>query len=209
MKPLQSRSADSHVREVTHAGECAPVRPAGSSVQTDQFRQRDAWQHIEGPAHANLRTWLSALRMLCLAALALAVGARAQAQSQPLASVRYATNFSSVTYFEPPHEQQVKMRLSGAEAAPLPNALYDLKKMKVEQFNTEGKLAAVVKAPQCTYALLDHVASSPGHLEIMSGNGKLQTEGDGFLLKESEQSLVISNHVRSVISTGITNLFSL
>ena len=129
-----------------------------------------------------------------LAFLLAAPGARAQVL--PLGN---ATNFSTVTYFEPPHEQQVKMRLSGAEASPLPGTLFDLKKMKVEKFGSDGKPEAVVLAPQCVYAPLDGVASSPGHLELKSGDGKIRTEGDGFLWQQNEQSLVISNHVRTVI----------
>jgi hypothetical protein len=140
--------------------------------------------------------------------LLLAANARAQ-PLPPVDSVGYATNFSSVTYFEPPHEQAVKARLSGAEAMPLPGALFDLKKMKVEQFSADGKLEAEVWAPQCTYAILDHVASSAGHMELKSGDGKFRVEGDGFLWREGESSLVISNHVRTVIKMGITNLTTL
>jgi hypothetical protein len=125
-----------------------------------------------------------------------AAGAQAQSESLPLG---YATNFSSVAYFEPPHEQQVKMRLSGTEASPLPDSLFDLKKMKVEIFSSDGKLAAVMQAPQCTYAPLDSVASSAGHMELKSGDGKFRVEGDGFLLQQNEHTLVISNHVRTVI----------
>jgi hypothetical protein len=143
--------------------------------------------------------------VLAAAVFLLAAGARAQT----VPTVGYATNFSSVTYFEPPHEQQIKAKLSGAEASPLPGALFDLKEMKVEEFNLAGELQAEVRAPQCTYAILDHVASSPGHLELKSGNGKFHVEGDGFLWRESESSLTISNHVRTVIQIGITNFTAL
>jgi len=126
-----------------------------------------------------------------------ATGARAQ--SMPLDSLGAATNFSSVTYFEPPHEQQVYTRLSSAEAASLPGTMFDLKKMKVEVFNTEGTNVLVVEAPQCIYAPLDEVASSAGHLALKSGDGKFHTEGDGFLWSQTNSVLVISNHVRTVI----------
>ena len=122
----------------------------------------------------------------------LLLAAEAPAQSVP--SVGYVTNFSSVTYFEPPHEQQVKARLSCAEALPLPGALFDLKKMRVEEFNADGKLQAEVRAPQCTYAMLDHVANSAGHMELKSGDGKFHVEGDGFSWRESESSL---GHLKS------------
>jgi hypothetical protein len=137
------------------------------------------------------------------AAVFFLAAAGARAQPLPLEALGAATNFSSVTYFEPPHEQQVKARLSSAEASPLPGAVFDLKQMKVENFNAAGKLEVEVQAPQCTYAMLDHVASSPGHLEVKSGDGKYRDEGDGFLWQENEQTLVISNHVHTVIKTEI------
>ena len=119
-----------------------------------------------------------------------------QVQSVP---VGRATDFTSDAYFEAPHEQQVKVRLSGAEAAPLPGGLLDVKKLKVETFNTAGKSELVVRAPQCTYAPLDGVANSAGHLELQSGDGKFRVEGDGFLWRQNESSLTISNRVRTVI----------
>jgi len=131
-------------------------------------------------------------------ALALANSARAQADALPLG---YATNFTSVTYCKPPNDQQVEVRLSGSEAAPLPGTLFNLKRMTVEKFNTEGKLEAVAAAPECVYAPLDGIASSSGHLMLKSGDGKFRTEGDGFLWLQNEQSLSLSNHVHTVIET--------
>lgn len=129
----------------------------------------------------------------------------AGARAQSLPPVGYATNFSSVTYFEPPHEQKVAYRLSGAEAMPLPDAKLDLKKMRVEKFNADGKLEAIVEAPQCIYTL-DGVASSAGRMQLKTGDGKFRLEGDGFMWQQSDRSLNISNHVHTVIKIGITNL---
>jgi len=115
----------------------------------------------------------------------------------------HATDFTSESYFEPPHEQQVKMRLSGAEASPLPGGLLEVKQLRVETFNTSGKSEAVVRAPLCTYAPLDGVASSAGHLELQTGDGKLHVEGDGFLWRQNESVLTISNHVVTTIAADI------
>jgi hypothetical protein len=130
-----------------------------------------------------------------------AAPARAQLESLPMlgATNGYATNITSVVYFEPPHEQQVKMRMSGAEALPLPGALFDLKAMRVEKFSADGKLEAVVEAPRCVFAPLDSAASSAGRLALRSGDGKFRVEGEGFLWLQNDQFLVISNHVRTVI----------
>jgi hypothetical protein len=114
-----------------------------------------------------------------------------------------ATDFTQETYFEPPDDQKIKMRLSGASAAPLPGTMQDVKELKLELFNTNGNSTVTVKAPQCTYAPLDGVASSAGHLEVTTSGGKFRTEGDGFLWRQSEQSLSISNHVVTTIATEL------
>jgi hypothetical protein len=118
----------------------------------------------------------------------------------------HATDFTSNTYYEPPHEQQVKMRLSGAEASPLPGGLLDVKQLRIEVFEPDGKLQAIVRAPQCTYAPMDGLASSAGHLVMETSDGKMRTEGDGFLWRQSDNSLTISNNVYTAIKTGIWKL---
>jgi len=109
---------------------------------------------------------------------------------------------SSVNYFEPPFDQQVKMRLTGAEMVQLTNALFDVKQLTVRQFNTAGKLEALVEAPQCIYAPLDNVASSAGPLDVKLDGDRIHIQGVGFLWRQKEQSLVISNQVHTVIKMG-------
>jgi len=128
---------------------------------------------------------------LLLAALALLFAVIGSDRAQQL-PVGHATDFTSNQYFEPPHEQQVKMKLSGAEALPLPGGL-------LETFGVDGKTELVVRAPQCTYAPLDGVANSAGHLELESGDGKFHVEGEGFLWRQNTAALTISNRVHTVI----------
>jgi hypothetical protein len=116
------------------------------------------------------------------------------------------TNLSSVVYFDPPHEQQVKLRLTGAEMTTLPGTLYEVKKLKIEQFGTNGVLEAVAEAPECTYAPLDGIASSPGHLEMSLGNGKIHVQGEGFSWQQNDSSMVISNQQHTVIKMGAWKL---
>ncbi|HEY5041260.1 MAG TPA: hypothetical protein VIK53_04600 [Verrucomicrobiae bacterium] len=142
---------------------------------------------------------------LALAAVIfLIVAASNRAQTPPIGQT---TEFTSDTYFEPPNEQQVKMRLSGASASPLPGGLLDVKNLKVEVFNTNGVQQLQALAPQCTYAPLNGVASSSGHLEFHSDDGKFRTEGDGFLLRQTNGSfsLTISNNVHSVMEIPTDN----
>lgn len=117
----------------------------------------------------------------------------------------HATEFSSNSYFDPPHERQVKMKLSGAEASPLPGGRLDIRQLQVETFDVAGKPEVIIRAPQCTYSPLERkpCASSPGHLELQTADGKMRTEGDGFLWQQADNSLTISNNVHTVIKAGI------
>jgi hypothetical protein len=130
------------------------------------------------------------------AAVFFLAGAGDHAQSLPLG---HATDFTSESYFEPPHEQQVKMKLSGAEALPLPGGLLEVKQLRVETFSADGKPEVVVRAPQCTYAPLDGVANSAGPIALQSGDDKIHVEGEGFLWRQTTSALTISNHVRTRI----------
>jgi hypothetical protein len=149
-----------------------------------------------------LRSMKPGAKKLFLAALALAflmLAAKGLAQLLPVSS---GTNLSSVVYFDPPHEQQIKARLSGAEMSSLPGTLYDVKKLKIEMFSTNGTSQGVAMAPQCVYAPLDGVASSPGHLEMKLDEGRINIQGEGFLWQQGTSSLTISNQQRTVIKTG-------
>jgi hypothetical protein len=113
--------------------------------------------------------------------------------------VQHASDFTSVEYFEPPHQQQMKSRLSGAEAQPQAGGLVVIKQLKLETFNLDGKPEIIVTAPECVYDTFNHVANSPGHLQLQTGDGKFHVEGDGFLWRQNDSFLTISNHVHTVI----------
>lgn len=141
-----------------------------------------------------------------LAFFLLTVVVRTQPSSLGSGTISFSTNLSSVIYFEPPNDQMVKLRLSGAEMSSLPGTLYDVKKLKIEQFKLNGKLEAVALAPQCYYAPMDGVANSPGHLDLTLGDGKIHTQGEGFLWQQNDSLLIISNNVYSVIEPGTWKL---
>ncbi len=147
--------------------------------------------------------WNAATVCLAIgAATFLFTGMKDHAQSLP---VGHATDFTSNQYFEPPNERLVKMRLSGAEAMPLPGGLLDIRHLQVETFALDGKTQVIVSAPQCNYSPFDGVANSAGHMELQSGDGKIDVRGEGFLWRQTSSSLTISNHVRTLINMpGVT-----
>ncbi|HEX4350662.1 MAG TPA: hypothetical protein VH251_09745 [Verrucomicrobiae bacterium] len=159
-----------------------------------------------------LRSMISGAKKAFFAAagLSLLLPAGAQAQLLPVNSgstMGSGTNLSTVMYFEPPNDQHIEMRMSGSEMSPLPGvALYDVKNLKIEKYQLDGKLEAVAKTPECTYAPLDGLASSAGHLDLLLGDGKIHLQGEGFLWQRDDQLLIVSNHVQTVIKMGTWKL---
>jgi hypothetical protein len=123
----------------------------------------------------------------------------AHAQQTPVGD---ASHFTSVEYYPAPNQTQIKTRLSGSEAQPQAGGLLVVKQLKLESFSTNGNPQAVVEAPECIYDTLHNTANSAGHLQLQSGDGKIQTEGDGFLWRQNDSILTISNNVHTVIKTG-------
>ena len=115
---------------------------------------------------------------------------------------QHASDFTSTEYFEPPHQRQIKSVLSGAEALPQPGGLLIIKQLKLETFDLNGKLEVTIMAPECIYDTFKGVANSPGHLQVRMGDGKIRTDGDGFLWRQSDQKLTISNNVCTVFENG-------
>jgi hypothetical protein len=129
--------------------------------------------------------------------------AAAVVRAQQSAAAGHASDFSSVQYFDPPHAQQMKSRMSGAEASPQAGGLLVIKQLKLEMFGTNGVTEAVMEAPDCVYDTMNGVANSPGHLQMRTGDGNLRIEGDGFLWRQTNQWLTISNHVQTVIEGAL------
>jgi hypothetical protein len=141
---------------------------------------------------------VSRVTQILIASLILSVGgAEIHAQSNV---VSHANDFTSVEYYPAPNQRQMKSRLSGAEAQPLPGGLLAIKQLKLETFGLNGKPEIIVNAPQCVYNQLDGTASSPGRLEVQTGDGKVRVEGEGFLWRQNDSFLTISNQVRTVIN---------
>ena len=147
------------------------------------------------------KTNIMRILLIAGAGLLFAVAPGVRAQQNDL---QHANNFTSTEYYGPTNHQQIKSILSGAEALPQPGGLLIIKQLKLEMFNPDGKLEWVVNAPECVYDTFKGVANSPGHLEVRTGDGKFRTEGDGFLWRQSEQLLTISNNACSVIENGAT-----
>ena len=146
-------------------------------------------------AKANIaRVWLAAGAGLLFT---VAPGVHAQPNG-----LQHANNFTSTEYYGSTNQQQIKSILSGAEALPQPGGLLIIKQLKLEMFYPDGRLEWVVNAPECVYDTFKGVANSPGHLQVRTGDGKFRVEGEGFLWRQSDYFLTISNNVRTVVENG-------
>jgi len=97
----------------------------------------------------------------------------------------------------------MKSRLSGAEAQPLAGGLLAIKQLKLEMFRPDGRPEIIVIAPECVYNQLDGTASSSGRLEVRTGDDRISVEGEGFLWRQNDSFLTISNQVHTVIKSGL------
>ena len=113
-----------------------------------------------------------------------------------------ATDFTITEYYEAPHQRQVKTILSGADALPQPGGRLVVRQLKLQTFALDGKPEMVVTAPECTYDTLGGTARSAGPLELQTGDGQFRVTGVGFLWRQTNSLLTISNQVRTVIENG-------
>lgn len=140
---------------------------------------------------------MPAFRILVAAIFFFLAGAGIRAQDIPLG--RGASDFNSVEYFNAPYQQQVKSRVSGAEAQPLEGGLLLIKQAKFERYNEAGKLQFTAEAPECIYDPNNGVANSPGAVHMRTGDNRLRLDGLGFLWRQNDSFFTISNRVDTVI----------
>jgi hypothetical protein len=140
---------------------------------------------------------MPARRILIAAMLCCMAGAGSRAQDIPLS--RGASDFNSVEYFEPPHEQQIRSRISGAEAQPMDGGLLLIKQARLERYDETGKLQFTANAPECFYDPNNGIANSPGEVHMQTGDNQLRIDGHGFSWRQSDSFFTISNRVETVI----------
>ena len=132
-----------------------------------------------------------------LAALLLPLAPRAHGQAGG------ARNFTFPDPYPPPHQDRAKTITTGEEMIPQQDGSYLLKGVKIQTFRDTGDTNATLtmQAPSCIFDRKDHNASSPGPLQIDSGDGNMHIEGEGFLwlAGQTNTALTISNKVHTII----------
>jgi hypothetical protein len=148
----------------------------------------------------------SRVTLMLLAGAVLFWGPGPQA-AQPAPS-GHAPGFASIDYYPTPNQMQMRSRLSGTEAQPLAGGVLMVKQLKLEMFAVNGQRQVVVNAPECVYDTLKGTAASAGDLLLENGDGKIRIEGKGFLWRQNDSVLTISNQVRTTIESGLTEKFT-
>ena len=100
--------------------------------------------------------------------------------------------------YTPPFEAQPKTLLESAKVQPQPGGIILLTEAKLKTFSTNGTLELLAQSPHCTFDSNRRIASSPGPLQLQTGDGRFFTEGQGFLWDQTNSSLVISNRVHTI-----------
>lgn len=108
-------------------------------------------------------------------------------------------DFSVPEYYDPPHQDQVRSLLTGAEAQPQGRGKFLITELKLETFRQNGEREITVTAPECVYDSGPGSASSAGRLLVQTGDNRFSIEGEGFLWRQTNSSLIISNRVHTVI----------
>jgi lipopolysaccharide export system protein LptA len=104
---------------------------------------------------------------------------------------------------KPGQTNRLKSLVIGEEATPqvagsaLTSVL--IKGLRLINVREDGVTNLVAEAKRCKYSDADRCVTSDDDLQIKSGDGKLFIEGRGFLWRQTNQSLVISNQVHTLI----------
>ena len=72
-----------------------------------------------------------------------------------------------------------------------------LETVRVEYYDGKGGTNLVFAGTNCVYDARRRIAESPGTLRVMSGDGQLDLEGQGFTWWQTNNDLVISNRIET------------
>src|SRR5438093_5696196 len=106
-------------------------------------------------------------------------------------------------YYEPPYQTQLKSLLEGAKVQPQPDGLYLVTEAKLQTWSTNGERQMVVEAPECVHDSVRRSINSPGKLRAQTADGKFSIEGEGFLWRQTNWNLFISNRVHTIVHSDL------
>jgi len=128
----------------------------------------------------------------------------AGAQSLPLGGLT-GSNFMLPEFYDVPHETQMKSLLQGDQATPLEGGVIRITGIRLQTFREDGTGEFEMEADDCYFNTTNRNVNSAGPLELRTSDGRFLTTGKGFLWRQAESTLIISNHVHTVLRYNPTN----
>ena len=102
-------------------------------------------------------------------------------------------------YYGRPNQKQMSLFLEGARVQPLTNDQLFITEPRLQTFSLQGLTNLTARAPRCIMDRRRGTISSSGPIQAELAQGKFLISGDGFLLRQTNSDLTISNHVRTVL----------
>src|SRR4051812_15828904 len=100
-----------------------------------------------------------------------------------------------------PNQAQIKFLVKGGKGRPINGT----KKIEisggaeVSTFKENGQGELVVKTQECVYDEAEKTISSPGKLQMHTADNRSSLEGVGFLYRQTQSTLFISNQVQTIL----------
>lgn len=85
--------------------------------------------------------------------------------------------------------------LYGEEAIHTGNRVYRIKDLKIETYQADEKPMWIVRSPLCFFDYNTRIAYSSNELKAVSVDNQYEINGIGFLWRQSDSSIIISNNV--------------
>jgi hypothetical protein len=92
--------------------------------------------------------------------------------------------------------------VTGKGARTLPAGQVQLTEFRRESYTDEGRTNLIIVATNCVFDPASRSARSSDGLRVQSGDGQLSIEGIGFIWRQTNLTLTISNSVRTVLKTA-------
>ena len=122
-----------------------------------------------------------------------------QAASRPVVVLKKGFKIPDYYPAKPGETNKLRSILMGDEARPQFGGQTPIKGLKLILFNTDGETNMVAQAEECIFDQSSQIATSEGVLRFNSGDGRLEMRGVGFLWRQTNSTVVISNKVHTKI----------
>ncbi len=124
-------------------------------------------------------------------------------QSSQVQAQASSKGFRVAEPHEPPYQNQIKYVLTGAEGLQLKDGKVLLKQVKMETFTKTGERESIASAPECIVDTIKKALNSAGPVQMQTADGKFLLQGEGFLLRQTNLSMVISNKVQTTLHNDL------